>query len=310
MAETHRANSAHTLCCCVDSQHAGEDLWGTATPANVWLLLEYAAPWGRKAFEESDLPVLVKTRLTEWLTAIARSRLQLIKRPTASARPAFFVAVAHESNPLLFEISLNAYADILDLDIPAIISGASCEETLLRHDPLFLVCTNGRRDRCCARSGFPIYQAMLRQAGHDVWQTSHLGGHRFAATAVFLPHGVMYGRISQADIAPLLDAQRTGRVYVPAYRGRSCYDPFVQAADYLLRRESGIADLGHFVLQEAQALASDQWRVTFAAADGMTHTLRIGTQPVDTLRLESCSAEQPGPISQYHLIDYHNHPSH
>ena len=306
MTGIHPTNTRY---CSIDSQQSGEPLWGTATRADVWLLLEYAGPWGNQAFSESDLPKPVKTRLAAWLDAIPYSRLQLIKRDGSSAGVAFFVALAHESNPTLAEFSLDAYEDLLDLDIPSVASGASRETPPLRTEPLFLVCTNGRRDRCCARHGFPIYQAMLHHAGLDVWQTSHLGGHRFAATAIVLPQGAMYGRVNTADIAPLYEAAQTGRLYMPAYRGRSCHDPFVQAADYLLRSESGISELDHYVLHDTQTPAPDRWRVTFAAADDTRHTLQISRHQSDLLRLESCSAQSPSPISHYRLLSHQVHPA-
>jgi hypothetical protein len=283
-------------------------VWGTATRADVWLLLEYAGPWGNQAFSESDLPKPVKTRLAAWLDAIPHSRLQLIKRRDPSTGPAFFVALARESTPLLVELSLNAYEDLLDLDIPSIVAGPTREKSLVRTDPLFLICTNGRRDRCCARHGVAVYQAMSLQAGQDVWQTSHLGGHRFAATAVVLPYGAMYGRISTADVAPLIKAVRAGRLYMPAYRGRSCHEPCVQAADYLLRSASGSSELDHFVLYGLEVIAPDQWRVTFTATDSTQHTLQISRHHSDTLRLESCSAQSLNPFSTYRLLEHQIHP--
>lgn len=305
MTETHPKYVRH---CSTDSRQSGEPVWGTATRVDVWLLLEYAGPWGNQAFSESDLPKPVKTRLAAWLDAIPHSRLQLIKRGGPSPGPAFFVAVAHESAPLLVELSLDTYEDLLDLDIPSIVAGTTREKSLVRTDPLVLVCTNGRRDRCCARHGFPIYQAMSLQAGLDVWQTSHLGGHRFAATAVVLPYGAMYGRISTADVASLIKAVRAGWLYMPAYRGRSCHEPCIQAADYLLRSESGSSELGHFVLYGVEATGPDQWRVTFAATDGTQHTLHISRHHSDTLRLESCSAQSLNPFNYYRLLEHQIHP--
>ena len=47
--------------------------------------------------------------------------------------------------------------------------------------PIVLVCAHGRRDACCARLGPPLFDALAPHCPPDaLWQSSHLGGHRFA----------------------------------------------------------------------------------------------------------------------------------
>ena len=46
--------------------------------------------------------------------------------------------------------------------------------------PLLLVCTHGRRDACCAQFGRPTAMALARRYGTAVWETTHVGGDRFA----------------------------------------------------------------------------------------------------------------------------------
>ena len=59
--------------CSLRSQEAAEQPFGTASTGDAWLLLEYARPWGAKAFSESALPEAVKTHLSgvlkSWLRA-------------------------------------------------------------------------------------------------------------------------------------------------------------------------------------------------------------------------------------------------
>jgi hypothetical protein len=218
--------------CSEGCRQIGEPLWATASRVDTWLALEYTGPWGRKAFEESDLSQPVKERLSAYLATLPNARLEFIKQQQPTAGIAFFVAVAHETRPVLYAFQLSAYADLLTLDLPAVVAGDPAYDGFLREAPLFLVCTNGRRDRCCARNGFPVYQVLAHHAGRSAWQCTHLGGHRFAATAAFLPHGICYGRIDPSDAATLVDAHENGHIFMPRYRGRSCYDPFVQATDY------------------------------------------------------------------------------
>ena len=78
------------------------------------------------------------------------------------------------------------------------------------------------------------------------WQSSHLGGHRFAPNVLILPEGIHLGRIPVErgrEVAGLLD---DGRTPLDLYRGRTAYAPPVQAAELFVRSELGcdrIADL-------------------------------------------------------------------
>ena len=61
------------------SLQAAEPLYGTASPAQAYLLLEYAGHWGEKALEESAIPELVKTRLNDLGKNIPGLKTLLIK---------------------------------------------------------------------------------------------------------------------------------------------------------------------------------------------------------------------------------------
>jgi DNA gyrase subunit A len=121
--------------------------------------------------------------------------------------------------------------------------------------PAVLVCTNGARDACCAREGRPaaaLLQARLAPGrrgllargpvGADVWEASHLGGHRFAPTAVVLPHGVLLGGLGP-EPEPLADAVEgvlAGRTVLDGYRGRSTWATHEQAAETAVRRHLAV----------------------------------------------------------------------
>ena len=57
-------------------------------------------------------------------------------------------------------------------------------------------CAHEERDRCCGLDGRALVDAV---AGPDVFAASHLGGHRFAATAMVLPTGYVYGRLGSTS---------------------------------------------------------------------------------------------------------------
>ncbi|RNF35273.1 sucrase ferredoxin [Paracoccus methylarcula] len=86
-----------------------------------------------------------------------------------------------------------------------------------------LCCTDSRRDACCARFGFATFKALKKHADparFQVFQCTHVGGCRFAASLMVLPQRQRYGRLSPEEVPAFLEAIGEGRVYLPAYRGR------------------------------------------------------------------------------------------
>ena len=71
------------------------------------------------------------------------------------------------------------------------------------------VCTHGRYDQCCAKFGYQLFDT-LRESISDtdpsieIWESSHIGGHRFAPTMLDMPSGKMYGRVETSLINALL----------------------------------------------------------------------------------------------------------
>jgi hypothetical protein len=104
-------------------------------------------------------------------------------------------------------------------------------------DCLTLVCTNGRHDPCCADFGRPVMRALATSGLTDVWESSHVGGDRFAANVVCLPTGTYHGRVEPAGAEQLLRDVADRLVDLDHYRGRCCYPPLVQAAEIFARRE-------------------------------------------------------------------------
>ncbi|WP_324278249.1 sucrase ferredoxin [Blastococcus brunescens] len=76
--------------------------------------------------------------------------------------------------------------------------------------PTYLVCTHGGHDACCALRGRPLARALPTPGPADVWECSHLGGDRFAANVLVLPHGFYYGQVP-GDGADLVAAHTRGR---------------------------------------------------------------------------------------------------
>lgn len=235
--------------CAASSRGAGEPLLGTGNDSITrWLLLEVRSPWSPKIpGEVPGMGEAAMARLKE-LAAPGHVRLQFIRRPQRTG-PHTLMWAAGDAG----EASV-AHRELEGLDELADVTAEQLEAELRPSDPLYFVCTHGRRDACCAREGLPTYQRLREAVNDRVWQTSHLGGHRFAPVVLWLPHNYLLGRLSPDDVERVLACTETGVVPpVEFVRGRNCLTPAEQAAECLLRSEA------------QESLAHEPWPVVGAA---------------------------------------------
>jgi len=310
--------------CSQEAIQTGLPLYGTAVgEVRIWLALEYHRPWGAKALQESSLPPIAKEYLQSAEANIPHSRVQFIKQgdyPNETTQdPIFYVALTELGNPRTYRFQLPTYEALADLDLHKIIAGHAHYDTYLHDEPLFLVCTNGKRDLCCAKWGLPVYQAFDGQVGHQAWQTTHIGGHRYAATMVCLPHGICYGYLEPTDAAPLAEAYQHEEIWqLERYRGRTHYNGVTQAAEYFLRKETGEHGLNHFHWLDTIDIDTDlatesskvqqQWQVKFTEPsldNAQSHLLEISSSMSTAAYPASCD-KAPKPIAEYILEKYVN----
>jgi hypothetical protein len=225
--------------CSTRSVELDEPVAGTAVVARHWILLELDAPWARKAIDSAGLGARVRAHIEAALVAVPNARLQLIRRPDTGPGAVRLMIVSMSDSG---ERTIRAWRpasldDVCDIDLTAAcrtLAGGTPVD-----DPLVLVCTHGRRDRCCAIAGVPVFRALHALQPQMVWQTSHLGGHRFAATAVVFPAGVQYGRLGPTDAPALLDAVATDTIMaLDRYRGRTGLSRPAQVAAIAIRAEA------------------------------------------------------------------------
>jgi hypothetical protein len=295
-------------CFCAQlSRDAREEIFGTASTVDVWLLLEYSGRWAVEAFRESDLPPAVKARLSECLRLLPRSRLLLIRqRERRTSGLAFYIARSREQNSVLYEFKLDRYEDLLDLDVPGLLLETADHSGHISSRPLFLVCTHGIHDKCCAKYGRPVYTAIAQREDSVVWQSSHVGGDRFAANVVCLPHGIYYGRVDQNGSADaIVEAFNRGEVYIESYRGRSCYGFVVQAAEYFIRQRTGNLRIEGLELLGSRRAEPSRWVVTFFSTGGrLEHRVQISRERMGVQNYLVCKAEEQSELYRYQLDAY------
>jgi hypothetical protein len=158
--------------------------------------------------------------------------------------------------------------------------------------PLLVVCTHGKRDPCCARRGRPLYEGLREQAEDDwVWQSTHVGGDRFAGNLVCFPEGLYFGRVTRLAAAGVLDEYLAGRIDLAHYRGRSCYAFPVQAAEREVRAATGLVGIDDLSLERVERAGDVAWRVRFRAA-GRVHEVAVVAEEGDPTKL-TCAAATP-----------------
>lgn len=287
--------------CSVLAREAGEPVIGTATRVDGWFLLEYTGAWNRNAFDNSELPVSVKEHVAAARKAVPNTRIELIKQEgrQPAGDIAFFVALSRESDPVLYRFTLARYEDLLALDLTRIAAGdaAFADHLVADERALFLICTNGRHDQCCAKFGLPVYHELARGAGEQVWQGTHLGGHRLGPNVVNLPSGIYYGRVQPADVAAIL---KSDSIHLKNLRGRSCYDPHIQAAETFLRQQTGVTGLAAFKVAGVKETGPDAWEVRFASPrDGKIYAVSLSRQDAGYQTYSSCGDTQKADVKVF-----------
>lgn len=195
--------------CSFASVEDGEPIIGTAPTDTEILLVESPGPWGREAVTDNRLPEVVRDHLGS-----LDLKVFLLRRYDGSSGPGtrVFLARATDDGYEVRGTVLDRPEDLLDLDLPAMAPYGG---------PLWLVCTNGKRDRCCAELGRPIAGLLSQQWPEGTWETTHLGGHRFSGTLLALPSGITLGRLDTSNAVAACEAVERGEVPADVVRGRA-----------------------------------------------------------------------------------------
>jgi hypothetical protein len=246
--------------CSEISAESGEPIAGTASRVDHWLLVEYRGLWNYDALAGSGLSDQVKGALRARMATLQPAKLIFIRRRERRDRKGFAVYFARSKagDELLARGEVAGYENLINLDLGRL--------EPVEH-PLFLVCTHGKHDRCCARYGRPLHDVLAEQTDEEwVWQSTHIGGDRFAGNIVVLPEGLYYGRVRPEEAWTLLDEHLGRRVYLEQFRGRSTQPFAVQAAEIALREREGLRGIDDVRVERAQRL-DDRWTIRLRAAE-------------------------------------------
>ncbi|MEW9549351.1 sucrase ferredoxin [Nonomuraea sp. NPDC050783] len=268
--------------------------------ARLWLLIEYPGPWPShlESFElPEEISELVRRALERGI------RPQLIRRPGRRTRQrdqGIRVLVGHAAGEHPW-LASGVVAGPEDLDLDALVAGVVPESCILEDEPVFLVCTHAKRNVCCARIGLPLARSLAENLPDRVWETSHVGGDRYAANLVCLPHGIFYGSMSQAAALAAANAYRSGEVILDRYRGRAGIPEPLQAVEHFARAHTGECSVGAVAVESSR---SD--------GDVTEAIVRVGTKRDGDVRFQvvvepsafttPCGTASAGTITTYRLV--------
>jgi hypothetical protein len=281
--------------CSAESLGREEKLFATASLVNAWILFEQPGAWGPDALTESGFPESARP-FTEAANRLG-IRTLLIRRRNGEARsPVVYVASSGgpDRQPSLVAGSLSDPAEVTSLDIAELAEGRMPAFGQAVQHPVYLVCTHGRHDICCADNGRPLYRAMSQLRPEQTWEVSHIGGDRFAGNILVLPRGDYFGRVEPDDAANLVAEYEAGRLDLSHHRGRSIHPRLLQAAEHFLRESMGLTGLDDLTVVDYRRSAHDHAEVVFRVPEGIDYRVHVAARELPQPEYLTCRAEELG----------------
>jgi hypothetical protein len=277
------------------AQLRGDHMLGTAVPAARLLLVEQPLPWGRDGLRTSrfDHPTALALEARGRAEGV---RVQAIRDPDRGRRRArrrWAIGDTRDESGTLRWGEFTDDAQLLELPL----DGSSGEPDPA---PLYLVCTHGKHDPCCALRGRPVAAALSNVRPGRVWQASHLGGCRFAASVLVLPLGLMYGRVLPSAASELVAATDAGEVIGALLRGRVGKPPAAQAALGFAHEHLGLPRCRDVSLVSTTPVDSTTVLVRLASPHGV-FDVTVKRERVDATGL-TCAAPGPSWFVAHHPL--------
>lgn len=239
-----------TATCSEAALGLGESTAGTASTISSWVLVEHDGPWGEDTREEVFAATLGAERwaeLTElWLGR--QLRPLLVRRPAGhpEGRRGARRSDPRPSRVLVGSALRTPFVEVTEVDALASLDLAALADGRPGHGrpvagPLLLVCTNGAVDRCCATAGRTLVATLAAAHPDLVWESTHLGGCRFAGNLLVLPAAQMHGRLAPGDALEVVRTAVSGRVAPTGWRGETTRSAWSAVARAHLADRLGLA---------------------------------------------------------------------
>jgi hypothetical protein len=259
---------------------------GTAFPAARLLLVEQPYPWGSEGLRTSrfDPATALAVEARARAEGVRVQAIRRVGRGSHSAQRRWAFVDTRDATRMLRWGTFTEDAELLELPLDGSLGEPDPE-------PLYLVCTHGKHDPCCALRGRPVTAALAALRPHHVWQASHLGGCRFAPTVLVLPLGLMYGRVPISAAPELVAAAEAEEVIGTLLRGRIGTPPAAQAAIGFVHEQLELRGCRDISLVSTTTLDATTVRVRVDSPRGQLD-VTVTRERVDATGL-TCAA--PGP---------------
>ncbi|MET9313104.1 sucrase ferredoxin [Kribbella sp. NPDC003505] len=289
--------------CAAQADLRHDPLTATAPPAERWLLIESHTAWPRQA-----LSSLGHSGLREGLSGGELGALVARRCREAGVRPVLIRRYGRvdRNGPRRWGLvdcqpgrELVRWGELpADEHLLEVLAGNDPGQ--VSDEPVYLVCTHGRHDACCAVRGRPVAAALATAYPERTWECSHIGGDRFAANVVVLPHGLFYGHVPTARAVELAKRYDEGVVVPDLLRGSGAFNPAVQAAQHFARAAGHSPAVGNLLPQSVEVLGGHRWRILLASTNGpIAVEVSAHLDTVDA-RL-TCAGSSPAQVRRFEL---------
>ena len=256
-----------------------EPMVGTAPSTRRWLCLERTEPWPGDINHDRDPTVralLARAAAAGFRPLMIRST----ERGPERRPPRIFLTDTAPGRTITTVLDIERPGQLDDLPLPE-------PDHPLPGDPVNEPAVPDLHPRAAR----PLLWA--RRAAHwwtpspdqDVFAASHLGGHRFAPTALVLPTGYVYGRLEPTSAAAIRVGAAAGEITTDRCRGRCTWSPRGQVAELAVREATGLRSPDALIVEDD----SDD-TVHVAAATGERWAVDVESVEVDATRPVSCGA--------------------
>ena len=287
--------------CATTSLERDEPMSASASRVERWLLVEHRGAWGPASVPSSRLPLAVARALGA-TAATARARLLLLRRPAGVDCGEGRWVFAVNSRPGAEQVLARHITDDDELLTLVPPYGPVPEGWHVVDEPLLLVCTHGRHDRCCATRGRPVAKALATAHPRTTWECSHVGGDRFAANLIVLPDGLYLGRLEADDVVGIVAALAAGELPAEHLRGRSSLPLPTQAAQAFAREQLGRWGRDDLAPLEQENAGPDAWRVRLGGSPTVDVVVRYDRTGDGSKHVLTCGADEAKHAAVFRLV--------
>lgn len=290
--------SKQVFFCSTASRYYKENLHGTAANYKCFIMVEHADPFPLKPTNGHLDKVWLKS--LDKLATKRSGKLLLIRNKSTRYGKCRIIYVDCIKQRY-FVLTTSTHEAFMP-DIPAAIESS---DTVWEYDPFFVICTNGKKDKCCAKFGFPVFkffENMPLPFSYETFECTHIGGDRFAANVALMPFGIYYGRVEVEDVHDIIRQTASGSIHFNNYRGLCIRSFFAQAVECHLRAHLNDFRIDFPITISGRKSEGDNIEVFVTTDTYGAFTIQLKRVVLEYPYNLTCTSPQPENIIKYELV--------